>query len=218
MNDKVKSFEFLFGGTFDPVHCGHLAIIEALLKLDFQIPIRLMPCAIPALKLTPAASFEQRVDMLGLVTSQYQKVSIDLREKKRAAPSYTVDTMRELHNDYPKRGFILVVGADSLVGLQHWHQHEKLISYCHLLVVNRPGFSRQTIFNTLEAHQFVPVKDLSLMMQRACGHSFLLEMPEKTQSSTEIRQSIANKLELDSMLPQSVIEYIQRNHLYLSES
>lgn len=213
----MENYEWLFGGTFDPVHVGHLAIIHELQKLTPRLPIRLLPCAIPALKKQPLTTFKQRVEMLKLATSGLSDISIDEREVQRNRTSYSVETLLQLRHEFPDKNFILVMGADSLISLRQWYRWQELSSLCHLLVVNRPGISANQLVTELEQSQFEQVNCLTLMGRQSAGLSLLLTMPEKVQSSTEIRETIANNLELDSMLSESVIEYIHRYDLYLRE-
>lgn len=217
MNNSSIQFEFLFGGTFDPVHYGHIGIIDALVQLSPDIPVRLLPCAIPALKSLPQTTFQQRVDMLKLVVAKNSSIIIDQREQLRSKPSYTYETLEMLRQDYPDKQFFLVMGMDSLLNLKQWFQWKSLSQMCHLVVVNRPGVSVIQAEQACKASGFYLEQDFEKMALYAVGRCFLLKMPEKKQSSTEIRHLIRNKQVLDSMLPQSVIEYIHNNHLYESE-
>jgi len=218
MNQVPTNSEFLFGGTFDPVHFGHLAIIDALQALAPHIPVRLIPCALPALKTQPDTLFEHRTTMLGLATRERQNIIIDQREADREGASFTVETLSSLRHEFPHKAFILVIGGDSLLDLKRWHQWQKLPPACHLLVINRPGIKEKTIRETMASCQFIPSKAFQLLTQQRSGLGFFLKMPEKLVSSTQIRHSIENNLELDSMLPQSVIKYIRDHHLYTRES
>ncbi|WP_444996914.1 nicotinate-nucleotide adenylyltransferase [Aliikangiella sp. IMCC44359] len=217
MNNSTIQFEFLFGGTFDPVHYGHIGVIEALTQLSPDIPIRLLPCAIPALKSLPQTTFQQRVEMLELGVSNYSSVIIDQREQLRSKPSYTYETLEMLRQDYSNKRFFLVMGMDSLLSLKQWFQWKSLSQICHLVIVNRPGVTISQAEQACKACGFYLEQTFEKVTLYPVGRCFLLKMPEKKQSSTEIRHLIKNKRTLDSMLPQSVIEYIRNNHLYESE-
>jgi nicotinate-nucleotide adenylyltransferase len=209
-----NSVEFVFGGTFDPIHNGHLAIIEALTHQAPECTIRLIPCSVPALKSLPGTSFEQRQEMLSLATNRLPNIIIDQRESKREGASYMVDTLSSLTGEFPHKRLILVMGADSVVELTRWHQWQKLTKLCHLLVINRPGISQYLINSAVSKSQFSLCEDFQKLKKTKSSLAFLLKMPEKAESSTQIRQFRDNNLELDSLLPQSVIKYITSHHLY----
>jgi len=218
MKQLNHHIEFVFGGTFDPIHSGHLAIIHALTKQAPDYPIRLIPCSIPALKKQPATSFEQRLEMLQLATQNLPNIIIDERENNREGASYMVDTLKSLSQEFPGKKLILAMGADSVVELTQWFEWQKLTQLCHLLVLNRPGISASSVELSVSEAAFSLSTSFLSLTQNSSGYAYLLEMPEKTESSTQIRRSFRqyrdNNLELDSLLPQSVIKYINSHHLY----
>jgi nicotinate-nucleotide adenylyltransferase len=208
------SLEFVFGGTFDPVHNGHIAIIKALNQLAPQYPVRLIPCFVPALKAEPTSSFKQRIEMLSMAVESIPNIIIDQRESTREGASFMVDTLQSLAQQYPQKTFILVMGADSALELTRWHQWQRLSSLCHLLVLNRPGISQLLINSAVSKSLFKLCEGFQNLEKAQSGMSYLLKMPEKAESSTQIRQFRDNNLELDSLLPQSVIKYITSHQLY----
>jgi len=207
-------FEFVFGGTFDPVHLGHQAILSALRALSPSLPIRLIPCAIPPLKAQPHCQFEQRVAMLKLVTDNITEVILDTQEKLRDKPSYTVETLENLAQEYPCHGFILVMGMDSMASLRDWHEWQRLSQLCHLLIINRPGTNEMKVKHLSAAAGFNRVSSFKALTTSDQGNAFWLNMAEMSHSSTQIREAINKGEPLDSLLSQSVIEYIGKNHLY----
>lgn len=214
MKQLDNQIEFVFGGTFDPVHNGHLAIIQAISSQVPDCSIRLIPCSIPPLKSRPATSFEERVVMLTLATENISNIIIDERESLREGASYMVDTLISLSEEFTNKIYILVMGADSVVELSRWHQWQKLPLLCHLLVVNRTGVNSISVNTAIIESEFCLSQDFQKLTQRHSGLAFLLNMPKKAESSTQIRQFRQNNLELDSLLPQSVIKYILEHHLY----
>ena len=203
MEPIEDSLEFVFGGTFDPVHNGHIAIIKALNQLAPQYPVRLIPCFVPALKAEPTSSFKQRIEMLSMAVESIPNIIIDQRESTREGASFMVDTLQSL-----------VMGADSALELTRWHQWQRLSSLCHLLVLNRPGISQLLINSAVSKSLFKLCEGFQNLEKAQSGMSYLLKMPEKAESSTQIRQFRDNNLELDSLLPQSVIKYITSHQLY----
>jgi len=225
VNDKRTNqakAEFVFGGTFDPVHNGHLAILDALKQLSPDIPVRIIPCAIPPLKQSPKSSFIHRVAMLELATKSH-KVIIDLRESQRQQASYTIDTLKSLMSESGDKNLILVIGMDSLGQWQQWHQWQLISHYCHLLVINRDSNGQvqdqnQKISQGIEQAGFKQISSFEDLIVTASGCGFYLEMPERSESSTQIRNLLDKDDAINTLVPQSVIEYIHQHHLYLREN
>ena len=138
------SLRVYYGGTFDPVHLGHLAIARAA-RDELQVAVRMLPAADPPHRPVPGATAEQRCTMLSLAIGDEPGLLLDRHELDRAArfpgrPSYTVDTLRELRGELgPSRPLAWLVGADSLLGLPGWHEWEALFGLAHFVVAERPG-------------------------------------------------------------------------------
>ncbi|MGX5200804.1 nicotinate (nicotinamide) nucleotide adenylyltransferase [Aliikangiella sp. IMCC44632] len=216
-NSSIEYDEFVFGGTFDPVHQGHLAIVEAITKLQPEFPVRLIPCAIPALKGQPSASFAHRVAMLKLALANFKQVTIDERECQRAKKSYSIDTIKSLRAEFPKTRFWLVMGMDSFNDLPQWQAIEELSQLCNMVVVNRHNSLPVDLSAKAEQVGLQWCSSWSGCKKMAQSGFFLLKMPEKTESSTKIRKLGGKHPRIDTMVPQSVIEYIRQNYLYKSE-
>ena len=120
----------ILGGTFNPIHNGHLHIAERLLKsLDFQ-EIRFMPAAIPAIKDAPIISAKQRADMVKLAILDHPKLKIDLRELQRSGPSYTIDSLISLRQELGEKVSICwLIGSDAFAKLNTWHRWNELLEY-----------------------------------------------------------------------------------------
>jgi nicotinate-nucleotide adenylyltransferase len=129
----------ILGGTFDPVHIGHLRVAweagEAL-----EADVRLMPANVPPHRPAPVATAAQRVAMLRAALAGQSRLQLDERELRRATPSYTVDTLREMRAEFgPGRSLILLIGADAFAGLPTWHDWRALFELAHFAVLTRPG-------------------------------------------------------------------------------
>ena len=128
----------VFGGTFDPVHLGHLCVAwEAAELLDADV--LMMPSGIPPHRPPPIASAEQRVAMLQVALRDQSRLTLDTRELARSGPSYTVDTMVELRAEHGDRPLVLLLGADAFAGLPDWHGWQSLFELAHIGVLSRPG-------------------------------------------------------------------------------
>ena len=131
----------ILGGTFDPVHLGHLRVAwEAAEALDAEV--RLMPAHVPPHRAAPLASAAQRVAMLEAALAGQQRLTLDTRELRRDGASYTVDTLCELRAELPvTQALILLLGADAFAGLPTWHRWRELFEHAHIVVLTRPGHS-----------------------------------------------------------------------------
>ena len=136
--EGVKPIAIL-GGTFDPVHLGHLRVAwEAAEALDAQVC--LMPAHLPPHRPAPVANAQQRVRMLEAALAGQHRLVLDTRELRREGPSYTVDTLRELRAELPAtQPLILLLGADAFAGLPTWHEWRVLFDLAHIVVLTRPG-------------------------------------------------------------------------------
>ncbi|MCF6194792.1 MAG: nicotinate (nicotinamide) nucleotide adenylyltransferase, partial [Kangiellaceae bacterium] len=137
-----KQTEFVFGGSFDPVHLGHVNLLAHLQRFAPSWRIRILPCAMPPLKRRTIASFEQRVTMLKLGLDnleQSEKITIDQRENDRLGKSFTFDSLQNLRGESPDVDLVLVLGADAISSISQWYRVEDLNQLCHLMIVNRPG-------------------------------------------------------------------------------
>ena len=128
----------ILGGTFDPVHIGHLnAAWEAAELLDAEV--RLMPANVPPHRPPPIASAEQRAAMLRAALQGQSRLALDTRELEREGPSYTVDTLAELRAEQGARPLVLLLGEDAFAGLPSWHRWRELFGFAHIGVLTRPG-------------------------------------------------------------------------------
>ena len=130
----------IFGGTFDPVHLGHLSVAwEAAELLDAEV--RLMPASVPPHRDAPVASATQRAAILRAALHGQSRLTLDTRELDRAGPSYTIDTLHELRAEQGDRPLVLLVGADAFANLASWHRWRELFAVAHVGVLSRPGVS-----------------------------------------------------------------------------
>ena len=183
----------IIGGTFDPIHNGHLQVISEVAKKFAKVMV--IPTGNPWLKdHTPIATGEQRVAMTQIAVNSLNlgdKVQVSAIEVKRSGPSYAIDTVNELSQIYPGCRFTLVLGSDAASNLSKWHRSDELQKLVNVLVVKRPGVQAST-FAEIE----VSAPDLS---------------------STEIRDKVANSKDISNLVIPSVASFIREHHLYGSK-
>ncbi|WP_052107804.1 nicotinate-nucleotide adenylyltransferase [Aerolutibacter daejeonensis] len=207
----------LYGGTFDPIHNGHLAIAR-LVRDTVQADVHLMPSADPPHRTRPGASAAQRARMLDLAVAGEGGLHVDRRELQRESRSYTFETLTALRDGEGVRGPVaLVIGADSFLGLPTWHEWQALFSLCHFIVAERPGHDLELPWPA----PLVPVvegrltNDPQSLRETPAGRVLRLRHPLRQESATAIRAAIARGDDTWwGWVPPAVATYIQRNALY----
>ena len=213
----MSDLHALFGGTFDPVHFGHLRPVEALAQQTGLARVLLLPNNVPPHRPQPEASPTQRVEMLRCAIEDRPLFAIDTRELQRDTPSWTVATLEALRAERgPQQPLAFIIGQDSLLNLSGWHRWQDLLSFAHLLVCKRPGYPAEMgspeMQRWLETHL---ARDVAQLHQQPAGAIWLAETPLVDISATEIRRRRRAGLSCDSLLPAAVIDYIDRTGLYL---
>jgi nicotinate-nucleotide adenylyltransferase len=211
----------LYGGTFDPVHNGHLAIARAA-RAALEVDIHLMPAADPPHRPPPGAAAGDRVAMLQLALADEPGLLPDLRELQRHAAdgarrSYSVDTLHglraELGADAP---VALLVGADSFLGLPTWKSWQELFGLAHFVVASRAGsrLDAELPFLLADALRGREVASPESLRLQPAGHVLYLRQPLHAQSATDIRHRIAAGLPWRGLVPPAVADYIHCHGLY----
>jgi nicotinate-nucleotide adenylyltransferase len=207
----------LYGGTFDPVHDGHLAIARAA-RDALQAEIRLMPAADPPHRPPPGAAASDRAAMLELAVAGEPGLRVDLRELRRDAPSWSVDTLRELRRDIgDARPVALLLGADSFAGLPAWKDWRALPGLAHFVVASRagnpldPGSLDPALAEAIEGRV---VDEAAALRAAPAGAVLYLRQPLHPQSATAIRAAIAAGGAWRALVPPAVAGYIDRHGLY----
>ncbi|MEP7061358.1 MAG: nicotinate-nucleotide adenylyltransferase [Betaproteobacteria bacterium] len=210
----------LFGGTFDPVHYGHLRV-AAELATALDVPeVRLVPAADPPHRPPPGASAADRVAMIEIAIAGCDRVGIDLCEIERGGKSYTVDTLRALRRAAPSRALAWVVGADAFLGLTGWHHYRELPRLAHLVVVQRPGLDlAANLRGELASWWDVRATADHRALERApAGSIVTVATTPHAISATAIRATLAavplDRAALEGLLPRAVLSYIESHQLY----
>jgi nicotinate-nucleotide adenylyltransferase len=215
--DEKKVYAWL-GGSFDPVHYGHLIAAQELvdqLKLEH---LSLTPCYLSPLKQQTACSAQDRINMLRLAIENCPYFVLDLREIERGGDSRSVETAREIREEKGENACLLcAIGWDVFLGLHTWYAWEKLFDYCNVVVVNRPGFV-QAIPEVLQQWcngREVVKEELPYFN---FGKITFLNTPLVEISSSAIRQKCKRALSLRFMLPEKVEQYIVDKELFLKNT
>jgi len=196
----------VFGGTFDPVHLGHLIVAEQCREQARLDQVWFVPAARPPHKQDrPLTPFARRVEMLALAVAGQPAFRVDDLERDRPGPSYTVDTLEEIHRRQPEAALDLVIGSDCLPDLAHWHEPGRLVALAGLLVVARPGWP------VWSAEQFREGLGLPLgaALRQEVVHAPLVDI-----SSRDLRRRAAEGRSLRYLLPRAVEAYIAAHRLY----
>jgi nicotinate-nucleotide adenylyltransferase len=213
MDIQQQAIGFL-GGTFDPIHFGHLRpALEITAALSLQ-QLFIMPNHIAPHKSVSHASAKQRSKMVALAISQQPRMTIDKRELKRHKPSYTIDTLKELKIEYPNTPICFIMGMDSLISVDKWFDWTNMLSYCHLIISHRPGWENkfnQQVAALVANHQTTDKHDLH---NHQFGKIYFQATSQLAISSTEIRELLSHDISIDFLTPDSVINYIKEQHLY----
>lgn len=205
----------LLGGTFDPIHCGHLQIAQACLaELPLQ-QIHFIPCQQPVHKIAPLASAQQRFEMLQIATAPYPNFYVNRCEIDRKSASYTIDTLSDLRHIMPNTRLCWILGSDALLDFMQWRQWRSILHLAHLIVIIRPKFNLPTQGALAELVQNQRLESPELLAQHPAGGIFMLRLAPLAIASRELRKQIHAGHAPVNQLPKGVWEYIQSNQLYL---
>lgn len=208
----------IFGGTFNPIHNGHLALAQTVLDRLHCTQIRFIPAAVPPHKETPAVTAQHRAAMVKLAIQNHPKFVLDTCELDRQGPSYTIETLHLLHTRFPDQSLCLIMGQDSYLKLPTWHRWHELLDYCHLLVVHRADLATELVLHVEHTHRFLTGEQFTSECL-AATHGFIGYLPESPPaiSSTAIRAELAHSGKATTdLLPALVHQYIDQHHLYQS--
>jgi nicotinate-nucleotide adenylyltransferase len=204
----------LFGGTFDPVHFGHLrAALEASERLGLP-SLRLLPAGDPPHRGDPVATATQRLAMLELAVASCPQLQVDDRELRRPGPSFMVDTLTDVRAEVGTTPVLLLIGQDAANALDGWHRWRDLFGLAHLVVLRRPDahFScTGELLQEIERRRTPVPGDL---LQSPAGKILPLEVTQLDISSTLIRRLLAEGKSPQYLAPDSVLEYIRQQRLY----
>ncbi|WP_299811034.1 nicotinate-nucleotide adenylyltransferase [uncultured Shewanella sp.] len=207
----------ILGGTFDPIHFGHIRPAQEIkqqLNLD---EVWLMPNHIPPHKQGTHVSSQARLAMAELIANEHCGFKVCDIEAKRDTPSYSAMTLTQLTKIYPQHEFYFIMGMDSFLSFTRWHEWQQLFDLCHLVVCKRPGWQlddKDPMQNILTPR----LHDVTTPLSAKSGKIFMVDITQQDISSTEVRQQLMLGIMPTAALPASIQEYIQHNRLYRGDS
>lgn len=203
----------IFGGTFDPIHYGHLRPAQEIKQALSLEKLFLVPASVPPNRPAPVASTAQRLHMVQLATDEFPELVVDDCEIQRDGPSYTVDTLHYFRQRFPREPLCLLLGADAFASLQSWHQWQALPTLAHIVVMLRPhhGDAPPTLPAWSKAHQIHNIDELAASVS---GKVYIHKVSPQDISATAIRQAIVAQNNISTLLPRLVQQYIDKHHLY----
>ncbi|MBI1887814.1 MAG: nicotinate-nucleotide adenylyltransferase [Nitrosomonadales bacterium] len=210
----------ILGGTFDPIHFGHLRLAEEMLELANLRQIRFIPAGIPPHRNAPQVSAQHRSAMVRLAITDQPAFVLDEREVERTVPCYTVDTLRELRAELgAAQPLCLLMGGDAFLQLHTWHEWEQLFGLAHIVVGYRPGFTLEERIHgataELQRHYQQRLCAANALSQQPCGGVTELAIPQLEISATDIRRRVAEGRTIRYLLPDAVADYIHQHQLYI---
>lgn len=205
----------VFGGTFNPVHYGHLrSALELCSELELS-ELRLMPCHQPVHRDEPDCSAQQRLAMLDLAVEVEPALSIDRREINRSGPSYTVDSLIDIRAELGEQtALCMVVGSDAFAKLETWHRWQELLDYAHIVVLARPGYSGPDSDSLNQWLHKVQVSTRAELFENIAGSVLMVELTQLLISASAIREQIQSGKSPRFLLPEPVWQYIREQKLY----
>ncbi|MDR2016328.1 MAG: nicotinate-nucleotide adenylyltransferase [Burkholderiales bacterium] len=212
----------LLGGTFDPVHEGHLAIARAV-NAHFGLDhVRLIPAHVPVHRPTPGADACHRLAMLRLAVAPHAELVVDTREFDSLQQNYTLWTLQSLRAEYPEASLLWIIGEDAFAQLPTWHRWPELFDATHFVIINRAGERAPEALPEVLQAAVLPrlTDDKRALTSRPAGLVYRLTLPPQPASSTLVRAALAAG-RVDSiagLLPAPVLAYIARHSLYQTTS
>ncbi len=192
----------IFGGTFDPVHYGHLKPAQDVMRELSLRKVLFIPNHVPPHREQPQLPAAMRIELLQLALQEYPGFELDLREIERDGPSYMRDTLVSLKADYSDETLCLIIGMDAFAGLTHWYCWQQLFEYCHIVVTARPGYALpQALHPELQSRR---VESLGALRRDAAGRILIKSVALVDISASKIRERAARGEDLSRWMPAAV--------------
>jgi len=219
----------VFGGTFDPIHNGHLQValdVKQCFALDY---IHFVPCKIPVHRARPQLDETQRLSLIKLAIKNQNGFIADDRELKRNSPSYMIETLNSLHDQFPDQILVLMIGSDAFAKFDEWYQWREIFERAHIMVMQRPHTNdwkgdcstqltaeiKQRIVNDENVSPLKKSGNLQqLLAKKSAGSIICVPVTQLEISASEIREKITKGQAIDYLVPESVRLEIRDKHYY----
>src|SRR6202167_2236649 len=204
----------LFGGTFDPIHYGHLRTAFELWQSLKLAEVRFLPTGNPPHREAPLASSELRLDMVRAAVVGQSGFTVDDREIRRSGVSYSVDTLIELRAEYPQRSLCLLLGMDAFLGLPTWHRWREIFDLCHVVVAHRPGWKAPMMGPLGKLMVDRGTGSVRELHNQPSGRIYVQAVTQLEIASTALRALAGAGQDLRYLVPEAVRELIVRTGCY----
>lgn len=204
----------ILGGTFDPIHMGHLRMALELYETLDLARVHLIPTYQPMYRKTPVATPEQRLEMVQCAVAGEPALLADDREIRRKGPSYTIDTLLEMRKEIPDAPLCIIIGIDAFLGLTSWHRWQEILDLCHIIVAHRPHYQLPPDGIIMDLMKDRLQREISYIHENQAGGILLRPITALEISATDIRKQIAMGRNPRYLLPDSVYDYIKQHGTY----
>lgn len=212
MNSKKKLG--IFGGSFDPVHLGHITTLSKIKKLHNFDEIIFIPTFIVNSRKKTVATPAQRIKMLEISLYKHN-FNIDLREIKRKGTSYTIDSLRSIQQESPNVDLVLIVGSDTFYTLPKWREYEEILNLCNIIILKRDGNSYDSIIK--KSPKFLSekiTKDVTVFDSKRYGNILYEDTIEIRISSSMVREKLRNNQLINGLVDKDLQEWLCHNKIY----
>jgi nicotinate-nucleotide adenylyltransferase len=204
----------VFGGTFDPIHCGHLRTAFELWQELKLAEVRFLPTGSPPHRDRLYASAELRLEMVRAAIADQAGFIVDDREVRRSGVSYSFDTLAELRHEFPQRSLCLLLGMDAFLGLPGWHRWRELLTLAHIVVAHRPGWRVPTTGPLGELMVDHGTGSIRVLHEERAGRVYVRAVTQLEISSTELRALITGGRDPRYLVPDAVRQIILGTRCY----
>ncbi|MDE2423086.1 MAG: nicotinate-nucleotide adenylyltransferase [Betaproteobacteria bacterium] len=205
-----------FGGTFDPIHNGHLSVATQLVESLGLDMLWFLPAGDPWQR-QPTANKEDRLNMVKLALNTYPLLNVDEREVHRHGPTYTIDSVKEIRHEHGLEAPLwFIIGADSFLNLTTWRDWQHLLDYVHIAIACRPNYDlkKEQLPPGLRSILDSKLEDDPKLISTPSGKVSIISITESPISATQVRECIRQHEDIRSLVPLSVNHYIHQHHLY----
>jgi nicotinate-nucleotide adenylyltransferase len=208
----------IFGGTFDPIHYGHLRTALELQEMLELASVHFVPAATPPHRETPMTDGKVRMRLVKAAIRGQEGFVADDRELRRAGPSYTIDTLASFRTEFPRRSLCLLLGMDAFLGLPTWHRWPELLDLAHVVVAHRPGWRapRTGTLGRLLRERGTP--EAAALRAKRAGSVFVRPVTQLEISSTDLRAALVAGLDPKFLMPDRVRKIILETECYAQDA